>query len=270
MIHTTVESTSRSLHDVARAVRRRIIQVAHRSRCPHVACALSCVDILTVLYFDVLRLDPWEQRDICILSKGHASLALCCTLAERGLIEPAMLEGYFADGGTLPAHLDRFTAPAVEVSTGALGHGLSLGLGIAFGNRRMHRDRHVYVVMGDGESQEGAVWEAALFAPRLGAVNLTAILDYNNLQGYGRPREICAFEPVADKWRSFGWQVLETDGHDPDALHDALMRPARGKPRIVIAHTVKGKGVSFMEDRLEWHYYVVTEDHRTQALEGLA
>jgi len=255
--------------EVSRAVRRRIIEVAHRSRCPHVGCALSCVDILVALYFDVLRLEPWAQRDVCILSKGHAALALLCVLVERGLMEEGMLEGYFADGGTLPAHLDRFTAEGVEVSTGALGHGLSIGLGLALGHRRAGRDRRVFVVMGDGESQEGSVWEAALFAGRYGLDNLTAVVDFNNLQGYGRPTEICAFEPVAAKWKAFGWSAVEVDGHDMGALSAALQKPTGGRPRAVIARTVKGKGVSFMEDRLEWHYYIVTDEHRRRALEEL-
>jgi transketolase len=258
------------MRDTARSIRRRIIETAWRSQCPHVACALSCVDILTALYFDAMRLAPWDQRDICILSKGHASLALCCTLAERGILDEKLLEGYFTDRGTLPAHLDRFCGRGIEASTGALGHGFNIGLGLAYGFRKKGLPRRVFVVIGDGESQEGSIWEGACFAPRLGVDNFTAILDYNNLQGYGKTREVCAFEPVVDKWRAFGWRVVEVDGHDAEAMASAMREPGCGKPTILIAHTVKGKGVSFMENKLVWHYYMVSDQHRAQAMEELA
>ncbi|MBN1817480.1 MAG: transketolase [Sedimentisphaerales bacterium] len=264
------EFSTRRLADTARAIRRRVIDVACASRCPHVGCALSCVDILTALYFDVLRLEPWEQRDIAILSKGHASLALCCTLAEREILSEEMLAGYFRDKGTLPAHLDRFSARGIEVSTGALGHGFNIGLGMAFGFKQQNSDRKVFCIIGDGESQEGSIWEGAMFGAKLRLGNFTAILDYNNLQGYGRPKDTCCFEPIADKWEAFGWQVVEVDGHDIMALTEALAMRPDNKPRMVIAHTIKGKGISFMEDRLQWHYYLVTEELKQKALQELA
>ncbi len=257
------------LEITAKSIRRRIIEVACNSKCPHVGCALSCVDILTVLYFDILRLDPWENRDIAILSKGHASLALCSTLAERGIIDETLLEGYFRDNGTLPAHLDRFCAKGIEVSSGALGHGFNIGLGMAMGFKKQQSDRRVFAVIGDGESQEGSIWEGASFGARLGLDNFTAIMDYNKLQGYGRANELCYFEPVADKWKAFGWEAIEVDGHDIEAMSQIVGEPTGGKPRIVIAHTTKGKGVSFMEDKLEWHYYIVTEQLRDEALKEL-
>ncbi|MBN1124171.1 MAG: transketolase [Sedimentisphaerales bacterium] len=263
------ESSTIQSAATARAIRRRIIDVACASRCPHVGCALSCVDILTTLYFGVLRLEPWELRDIAILSKGHASLALCCTLAERGILSEEMLAGYFRDKGTLPAHLDRFSAQGIEVSTGALGHGFNIGLGMAFGFRKRKSDRKVFCVIGDGESQEGSIWEGAMFGAKLQLDNFTAILDYNNLQGYGRPKDLCCYEPIVDKWIAFGWQVVEVDGHDIVALTEALAMSSENKPKIVIAHTLKGRGVSFMEDRLEWHYYLVTEDIKEKALQEL-
>jgi len=235
-----------------------------------VGSALSCADILTVLYFGVLRLEPWEERDICILSKGHAAMSLYSTLAARGVLDREVLTGYYQNDGTLPGHLDRSPERGIEVSAGSLGHGLSMGLGLAHGFKKKGTGRRVFVVMGDGETQEGSVWEAALFAPSLGADNLTAIIDHNNLQGYGRPTEICAFHPVREKWESFGWHAIEVDGHDHAALLSALEADSQGKPKVIIARTTKGKGVSFMEDQLIWHYYMVTEAHRSQAMEELS
>lgn len=260
---------SKDLQDAAQDIRRSIIGVAHKCQCPHVGSALSCVDILTVLYFDVLNLEPWGRRDICILSKGHASLALCCTLAKRGIINDAVLNGYFVNNGTLPAHLDRFTAKGIEVSSGALGHGFNVGLGIAFGFKKKNQPRKVYTVIGDGESQEGSIWEGALFAPKFDLGNFTAIMDYNNLQGYGRARDICSFEPVNKKWAAFGWHVIDVDGHNHKSIRDALHQDSCGKPKMIIAHTTKGRGVSFMEDRLEWHYYIVADEHKEKALKEL-
>ena len=255
--------------DIARQIRRTIIDVAAKCRCPHVSSALSCVDILTVLYFDILNLEPWEQRDICILSKGHASLGLCSTLARRGIIDESLLDGYFVNDGTLPAHLDKFTAKGIEVSSGALGHGFNMGLGIAYGFKKKKSTRKVCVIIGDGESQEGSVWEGALFAPKLGLDNFTAIMDYNNLQGYGKAQDICNFEPINEKWSAFGWYVIDVDGHNHQSIHNALCQDSGGKPKMIIAHTVKGKGVSFMEDQLQWHYYVVTDEHKQKALAEL-
>jgi transketolase len=141
---------------------------------------------------------------------------------------------------------------------------------MAFGFKKKKASRRVFTVIGDGESQEGSIWEGALFAPKLGLDNFTAIMDYNNLQGYGRARDLCQFEPVAAKWESFGWRVIEVDGHNVVELGDALGQDSEGRPKIVIAHTVKGKGVSFMEDRLEWHYYIVNDEHRAEALAQLS
>jgi len=253
----------------ARQIRRTIINLANRSGSPHVGSCLSCADILTVLYFDYLRLDPWEKRDICILSKAHAAMALYATLVERGIMSRDMLDGYYVDGGTLPAHLDRATADGIEVSGGSLGHGLPIGAGMATAFKRDDSGRRVLVVMGDGETQEGSVWEAALFAPRLGLDNLTALIDYNNLQGYGRACEICAYEPVVAKWEAFGWNTLEVDGHDHVSIKEALDADSDGRPKMIVAHTTKGKGVSRMEDQLIWHYYVVTDEVRDEALGDL-
>lgn len=254
-----------SLAAIANSIRQQILWMAFRSGGPHVGSALSCTDILTTLYHGLLRLEPWEERDIFILSKGHASMALYATLASRGIMPGQLLESYCRDGG-LPGHLDRQTGFGIECSAGSLGHGFSIGLGMAAGFKASGCSRRVFALLGDGESQEGSVWEGAMFAPRLGLDNFTAIIDYNNLQGYGRPREICSFEPLAEKWMAFGWDVATVDGHNHGELLSALQVQGTGKPRLIIARTVKGKGISFMENELIWHYYIVTSEIRERAL----
>jgi transketolase len=254
---------------IAKQIRRTIINLAHSSKGPHVGSSLSCADILSVLYFNVLQLDPWHKRDIFILSKAHAAMALYSTLYARGFMDGRLLEGYYQNDGTLPAHLDRFTSKYIEVSAGSLGHGFNVGLGMAFGFKRKKQSRKVYVVIGDGESQEGSIWEGALFGSKLVLDNFTAIMDYNNLQGYGRASELCSFQPIKSKWEAFGWHVVEIDGHNHESIQSACEEDPHGKPKIIIACTKKGKGVSFMEDQLVWHYYIVTDDHKAKALEEL-
>ncbi len=256
--------------ETALRIRRTIIEMANRSKSPHVGSSLSCSDIMAVLYDGILRLEPWDERDIFILSKGHAAMSLYSTLHAKGLLTAEDIEGYYLDNGTLPAHLDRRPEKGIEVSAGSLGHGFNMGLGMAYAFKKQKSFRKVFAVIGDGEAQEGSIWEGALFAGRFGLENFTAIMDNNNLQGYGRPSEICAFEPMRDKWISFGWHAIEVDGHDHDELRNALRAESRGKPKILIARTIKGKGVSFMEDQLIWHYYIVTDEHKRQALDELS
>jgi transketolase len=225
---------------------------------------------LAALYHKKLNLDPWSERDIFILSKGHAAMSLYATLYSREILNSDDILGYYQDCGTLPAHLDRCPEKGIEVSAGSLGHGFNMGLGIAHGFRQKGVNRKVFAIIGDGESQEGSIWEGALFASKLKLDNFTAIMDHNNLQGYGRPTEICSFEPIKDKWIAFGWHAIEVDGHDHQALLDAFEEDSYGKPKMIIARTTKGKGVSFMEDQLIWHYYIVTDEHKRQALEELS
>jgi len=258
------------LKEISKEIRKTVISLAHSSKSPHVGSSLSCVDILAALYFGRLTLEPWEERDIFILSKAHAAMALYATLAVGGIMDKKVLDGYYKNDGTLPAHLDRFTAKGVEVSAGSLGHGFNIGLGMAHAFKKRKSGRKVYVVIGDGETQEGSIWEGALFAPKLGIDNFTAIIDYNNLQGYGRAREICQFEPLKAKWESFGWCVLEANGHDFEDLRRCLDADSRGKPKVIIACTIKGKGVSFMEDKLIWHYYIVTDEVKEKAFAEIA
>jgi transketolase len=255
--------------EISKAVRRNIIGMAHRSKCAHVGSALSCVDILTALYFDRLRLEPWSERDIFVLSKAHGAMALYSVLAERGIMPREMLSGYFAENGTLPGHLDRFAAKGIETSGGSLGHGFNIALGMAFGFKKSGSDRQVYTVIGDGESEEGSIWEGALFGSRLGIDNFTVIVDFNNLQGYGRPSEICHYENLRAKWESFGWTCFEVSGHSFEELMAAFATPPAGRPKVIIARTTKGKGISFMEDQLIWHYYIVTDEIWDKALREL-
>lgn len=256
---------------IANEVRKLIIEVAWRSKSAHVGSSLSCVDLLVALYFYELNVNEkdWSNRDIFVLSKAHAAMALYAILTMKGIISRETFMGYLQNDGTLPAHLDRFTSKGIEVSAGSLGHGFNIALGMAYGYKVRRDKRKIYTLIGDGESQEGSIWEGALFGSKLGLDNFTAIMDYNNLQGYGRSRELCSFEPVKSKWEAFGWYAIEIDGHDICAIREAFGIDSSGKPKIIIAHTIKGKGVSFMEDQLIWHYYIVTDEHRDKALREL-
>jgi transketolase len=262
----------RRLEAVACQTRKMIIEVACRSKSPHIGSCLSCVDLLTALYFYKLKIkkSSWGKRDMFILSKGHAAMALYAVLAIKGIISKRQFYSYLQNNGSLPAHLDRFSAKGIEASVGSLGHGFNIALGMAYGYKLRHDKRKIYTLIGDGESQEGSIWEGALFAAKLAIDNFTAIMDFNNLQGYGRPKEICHFEPVADKWRSFGWQVIQANGHDFREIVKALDKPNHGKPKIIIADTCKGKGVSFMENSMKWHYFIVTQEIKERAMACLA
>lgn len=231
--------------------------MTHYSRSSHVGSCLSIVDILTVLYFRIMNVDPADpskkHRDRFILSKGHGSAALYAILAEKGFFPKELLEKFYIDGGVLPGHLDRDSVPGIEVSSGSLGHGLSIGVGMSIASRQEKSPAQVYVLLGDGECNEGSVWEAVMLAATLKLGNLTAIVDFNKLQGFGRTNDVIDQTNMAERWRSFGWESYEVDGHDQEALAAVLKLPHSG-PKAVIAHTIKGKGVSFMENRLEWHY----------------
>jgi transketolase len=232
---------------------------------------MSAVEILTVLFFDdVLRVDPgnpdWDGRDYLIYSKGHSSAALYAALAERGFFDVGELATYKQPGSRLAGHPSR-DIPGVELATGSLGHGLPVGTGMALAGKHDGADHRVFVVLGDGECQEGSVWEAAMSAAHFGLDNLVAVVDRNGFQEDGPTEEIMRLEPFADKWRSFGWHVVEVDGHDVDELSEALHRvpPAPGKPTCVIARTVKGHGLSFASNTHLWHYGKLTPEQYSQA-----
>ncbi len=256
------------MKQIATNIRKNILHIANLAGSPHVGSALSCTDILATLYFEILNLEEYENRDYFILSKAHSAMALYATLYEKGLLSKEEMEGYYQNGGTLPAHTDRLTNPYIEISAGSLGHGLPISLGVAHALKLKSSDRQVYVLMGDGESQEGSVWEAAMLAPHLKLDNLTVFIDRNNLQGYGRADEILSYEPIDKKFEAFNWKVLRVDGHDSQAIKEAV-EVQSDKPKMIICDTTKGKGVSFMEDELIWHYFVVTDEIKKKAFAEL-
>jgi len=245
---------------LAAELRGRIIEVSGRAGVPHLGSCLSCVDILTTLYWGVLRVDPAQptspERDRFLLSKGHAAPALFQVLAKRGFFPENLLDNYGADGSRFGEHPPAHGVPGVEAATGSLGHGLPIGLGIMLGMQLAKQPGRVFALLSDGECNEGSVWEAAMMASAHLLDRLTVIVDYNKWQATGRSNEVLSLEPLADKWSAFGWRVTEVDGHDICALLGTFNRlPFQpGKPSAIIAHTVKGKGVSFMEDDNNWHY----------------
>lgn len=264
-------ATTPALADIARRVRGRVIEMSHAARTPHLASALSCVDILVAAYWGALRIDPGDpknpERDRLILSKGHAATALYATLAHRGFFPEALLDTFAHAGGALAEQPSPDCVAGVELATGSLGHGLPVALGMSLAGRMQGRRYRVFVVMSDGECNEGAVWEAAMFAPAHGLDRITVIVDFNRWQATGRSEETMALQPLKEKWRAFGWSAYEADGHDLPALVARLQNTPDGsdRPVAVVAHTIKGKGVSFMEDDNNWHYRVPTADEVTRA-----
>jgi len=260
---------------LARQVRAHVLTMSHRARSSHVGSALSIADLLAVLYHRILRLEParpdWPDRDRFILSKGHGCAAVYAVLAEQGFFPREWLETYHQDGSALVRHITHRGVPGVEASTGSLGHGLGLGCGMALAGQRDGRPYRVFVILSDGECDEGSTWEAALFAPHHHLGNLIAIVDYNKLQAFGWVKEVLDLEPLADKWRAFGWAVREIDGHDFAQIEEALLSiPFEpGRPSCIVAHTVKGKGISFMENQLAWHYKNPDAEELCQALAEL-
>ena len=259
------------LAEAAKRVRRRVIEMVYRSQSSHVGAALSIVEVLVALYWEVLRVDPSRSadplRDRLVLSKAHGSAALYAVLAERGFFPDSKLDSYYADGGLLPGHLDSESAPGVEFSAGSLGHGMPAALGMALAGKR-GRGGRAFAVLGDGECNEGSVWEAAMLASHLKLDNLTAVIDCNKIQSFGRTADVIDQSRMADRWAAFGWDVHCVDGHSFPELLAALRAPQAG-PRAVIADTVKGKGISYMEDKLEWHYKSPDEAQYRAALEEL-
>lgn len=243
-----------------KALRRMIVEAVVSAGRGHLGPALSLVEILRVLYDDVLRLRPkephWPERDRCILSKGHGCLALYAILADKGFFPTDVLATFCAHDSILGGHPEHGMIPGVEASTGALGHGLSIGVGMAIANRMRKSPARVFVVLGDGELDEGAVWEAAMGASKHRLDNLTAIIDYNKFQSYGPTSVVLELEPLLDKWRSFGFATDEVDGHDVHALRGKLrsLPYASGRPSALICHTVKGKGVPEAENNADWHH----------------
>ena len=258
----------------AAQIRRHALEMVRNARASHIGSALSIADIVAVLYSQVLRVDParpgMPERDRLILSKGHACVAVYAALACRGFFPVSELDSYGEDHSNLMNHISH-KVPGVEFSTGALGHGLPFGVGKALAAKRQKADWRTFVILSDGEMDEGSNWEALMFAAHHKLDNLVAIIDYNKLQSLTTVAQTLGLEPLAAKLRAFGWSVQEVQGHDHEELRQALLPVPweAGKPSVVIAHTVKGKGVAFMENKVEWHYRSPNDEQLAQALAGL-
>ena len=266
---------SNDVTSLAKRIRLQSLRMIARARSAHLGSAFSMADLLAVLYARILRIDPqrpdWPDRDRFILSKGHAAAPLYVVLAERGFFSAAWLDDFYLDGSRLAGHASHSGVPGVEISTGSLGHGLSIACGMAIAAKRDHKAHRVFALLSDGECDEGSTWEAVLFAPHHRLDNLVVIVDYNKIQSLGTVREVLDLEPLADKWRAFGWAVEEIDGHNIEEIEAVLSKVpfAPGKPTCVVAHTVKGKGVSFMENKLLWHYRSPDPEEMAKALAEL-
>lgn len=241
-------------------IRRHGIEMTHISQGSHIGAILSVADIIAVLYNDIANVDPADpkipDRDRIILSKGHAGAAIYAALAEKGFFKVEELKTHYADGSRLSGHVSHKGIPGVEFSTGSLGHGLSVGAGMAYGAKKDNKQHKVFVICGDGECDEGAVWEAALVANHYKLNNLVAVIDHNKMQSLDFCENTITLSPFADKWKAFGWNVIDIDGHDHEALRDAFIKAKESidKPTVIIANTTKGKGISFMENDILWHY----------------
>jgi len=263
------------LQEISKNIRCSIVTMVKDAAVGHIGGSLSVTDILIALYFKVLNIKPedplWEDRDRLILSKGHGATAIYSVLAERGFFPKEDLKTFGIIDSNFQVHPDKTKVPGIEASTGALGQGLSVAAGMAMAARLDKKDYHTYVILGDGEIQEGQIWEAAMFASHYRLDNLTAILDYNNVQLMGSVSDIMEIAPVDKKWASFGWEVIKIDGHDMEKIIDSLNKAKniKGKPAIIIADTTKGKGVSFMEGSCSWHGSVPTEDEYSKAIKEI-
>lgn len=269
------QSNSEQSRRLAAAIRRHAVNMTSSGKSSHIGAILSMTDALAVLYNSVLNVDPnnpnWPERDRFILSKGHAGAGVYAALAERGFFSTEMLRQHYQNGSVLSGHVSHKGVPGVELSTGSLGHGLGVGVGMAYAARVDEKQHRVFVMMSDGECDEGSNWEAILFAAHHRLNNLRVVVDYNKLQSIKSIEETIALEPFADKWRAFGWEVCEVDGHDHEALHVAFEEfEDKSQPCCLIAHTVKGKGVSFMENQVLWHYRSPQDEEFEAALRELA
>ncbi len=281
LLQAATQTVYVDLEEKARSIRRLVIQSVHHAGAGHIGGPLSAADILAALYFKVMNIDPqrpdWPDRDRFILSKGHSSIGLYAALALRGYFPVEELATFDAIDSRLQGHPDMLVTPGIDMSSGSLGQGLSPGIGMALGAKLASKGFHTWVMIGDGETHEGQIWEAAQVAPRYGLGNLTAILDHNKLSQYGWTYSaegmagVHRESPIEDpglKFRAFGWNVIEIDGHDMSQIVDACSLALRStnKPTIIVAHTVKGKGVSFMEDQYTWHSRPISDDDLRMAL----
>lgn len=259
----------------ANKIRQHVLNMTSRAGATHIGSIFSVVDIVSVLYLKILHTDPkkpkWAKRDRFILSKGHAGAAIYATLAELGFFSVKELDKYYTDGSKFSGHVSHKDIPGVELSTGALGHGLGVATGMAYNAKLKKQPHNVFVLLSDGECDEGSVWESALFAGHHQLDNLVVIIDYNKIQCISRTKDTLDLEPLADKWESFKFRILEVDGHDHTKLESCFKQAlkVKDKPVCIIAHTIKGKGVSFMEDDILWHFRTARDGEFDKALQEL-
>lgn len=267
-------SELKKLEELSKEVRKEILTMAYQSKGSHLGCSLSIVDILTTLYFKVLRINPkkpsLETRDRFLLSKGHAVAALYAVLAERGFFPKSLLATYLKDGSKLAGHVTLGSLPGIEATFGSLGHGLSIAVGMSLALKHSNLSSRVFCLIGDGECQEGSIWEGINFVGHHKINNLILLLDNNNLQIMGHGTDILNSLPFEDKFKGFGWDVKSVDGHDISALLKVLQPQPTNKPLAIIASTTKGKGVSFMENKVEWHGKCPSEEEYKLALKELS
>lgn len=264
------------LEEIARELRVESLRMIYQRQSGHPGGALSAAEIISVLFFHKLRIDPahpkWEERDRFFLSKGHASAVLYAAMAKKGFFPKEDIDRWGDLDCHLQGHPDRIKTPGIEMSAGPLGHGIAVGAGNAMAAKRKNQKYRTYVLMGDGEMQAGIVWEAATVASKFHLDNLTVILDYNDVQLDGAVHDVMPLEPLADRWKAFNWHVIEINGHNTRQVCDALdlVEEIHSKPSIIIAHTTKGKGVSYMENDSRWHGAVPKPDQYAQALKELS
>ena len=267
--------TNKDLKEKANKIRAMVLALAYHAGGAHISPAFSMAEVLSVLFYKEMDFSPENMddpdRDRFILSKGHACAGLYCVLADCGFFSVDELKNVSKKDSILGGHPDSLKIPGVEASTGSLGHGFSIACGVAFAGKLQKKDYRVYTVLGDGECQEGSIWEAAMFASQRKLDNLIAIVDYNKLQGMGRIDDISSLEVFTKKWESFGWDVADIDGHDIDQIESALsdLGSRNGRPGVIIANTIKGKGVSFMENKAIWHYRMPDENEMKVACKEL-
>jgi transketolase len=252
------------LREISKKNRLKAIQMYKKANAGHIGCSLSCIDLL--VYFLYYKK---SEQDLFILSKGHASVALYCVLNEKGIISDSMLGTFYEDGTIMAAHPPACGVPGVLFGTGSLGHGLSLSSGLALGAKLKNESQKAFCVMSDGECNEGSIWEAAAFASHHKLNNVVAIIDKNNIQGFGFTKDVIDMANLAQKWESFGWEVQECDGHDFLSIENAYENFVTDKPKCLIANTVKGKGVHFMENKMEWHYLPMTDEQYEMAIKDI-
>lgn len=270
-----MSASVQELKGIAAELRGQVIKMSHQAGTPHLGSALSCLDLLTAAYWTALKIDPKKpqdpDRDRFILSKGHAASALYAVLAKRAFFNPDWLDSFAHHGSPLAEQPAPNCAPGVELATGSLGHGLPVGLGLALAAQIQKKTYRVFVVLSDGECNEGTVWEAALLAPALKLNRLAIMIDYNKWQATGRSEEVTSIAPLRAKWEAFGWHAVEINGHDMAAVVEALHEVPHpsGKPLAIIANTVKGRGVSFMENDNNWHYRIPKSDEVSRAFAEL-